>query len=185
MSYILASKSPRRRELLSMITNSFTVLESGAEEIADSTLPFGEQIAGISKLKARAVKAKAAADDIIIAADTAVIANGEVLGKPRDTADARRMLELLSGKAHLVITAFTVLKGEKEVTRVNETKVYFKELSEKEIEDYINTGEPFDKAGAYAVQGKAALFIERLEGDFFSVMGLPVCELYEVLEDFK
>ncbi len=184
MSLILASASPRRREILSLITTDFSVLVTDTDETLPSGLPVGGQIAEISRRKAEAAAKKCKADDIILSADTAVIIDNTVLGKPKDREEARKMLKMLSGRTHSVITAFTVLKGEKQITKINESFVTFNTLSEKEIENYVNTGEPLDKAGAYAVQGKSAVFISRIEGDFFSVMGLPVSMVYETLKQF-
>ena len=122
-------------------------------------------------------------EDIVVAADTIVVCDGVILGKPRDEEHAHRMLRLLSGKAHQVMTGLTVLAPNGAVTVTEVTDVHFRPLSDKEIDDYIATGEPMDKAGAYGIQGGAALFCSRMEGDYYNVMGLPVCRLGEILRE--
>ena len=120
---------------------------------------------------------------MVIAADTIVVCDGKVLGKPKDEADARRMLNLLSGRDHQVMTGVSVLRGEKSLSCTEVTDIHFRDLTEKEIESYIRTGEPMDKAGAYGIQGGAALFAEKLCGDYFNVVGLPVCRLGKLLKE--
>ena len=120
---------------------------------------------------------------MVIAADTVVVCEGKVLGKPRDEADAAAMLQLLSGRDHQVMTGMTVLCGHKKVCCTEVTDIHFKPLTDREIWDYIKTGEPMDKAGAYGIQGGAALFVERICGDYFNVVGLPVCKLGKILKE--
>ena len=120
-------------------------------------------------------------DDVVIAADTIVVCDGQVLGKPTDEADAYRMLQLLSGRDHQVMTGLTVLRGDQCVSCTEITQIHFRELSRGEILSYIATGEPMDKAGSYGIQGGAALFAEKMNGDYYNVMGLPVCRLGQIL----
>ena len=182
MKVILASKSPRRKELLSLILPQFAVCESGADEMVNGNASPLEKISEISKRKADAIKGEKG--DIIISADTAVVFENRILGKPENSENAAEMLKMLSGKTHKVITAFTVKKDEKSVTEAVETEVSFNPLSDAEIENYIKTGEPFDKAGAYGIQGYAAKFISKISGDYFTVVGLPVSALYKTLKEF-
>ena len=134
----------------------------------------------MSRLKALAISRKS--DDIVIAADTIVVCGGRVLGKPRTEAEAVEMLQLLSGRDHQVMTGCTVLRGNRCETFTEVTDLHFRPLSRKEIENYVASGEPMDKAGAYGIQGGAALFCERMAGDYYNVMGLPVCRLGQVLK---
>ena len=150
----------------------------------DETLPVAERISEVSYKKAKAVLQTAQKGDVIISADTAVVLNGEVLGKPKTKEDAFNMLSKLSGKTHSVITAFTVTNGKTFVNECVETFVTFRKISKVEIEEYISTGEPSDKAGAYGIQGKGGKFVTGISGDYFSVVGLPICRLSVVLKDF-
>ena len=136
----------------------------------------------MSALKARAVVC--APDDLVISADTIVVADDMILGKPKNEADASKMLRLLSGRSHTVMTGLSVRRGDTVCTEVIQTSVWFRDLTNDEIARYIATGEPMDKAGAYGIQGLAGLFVERLDGDYFSVMGLPICKLGEMLRSF-
>ena len=180
MQLILASQSPRRKELLGLFRIPFTVRVADIDEAMDpGKAPFDE-VARVSRLKAEAVPREE--EDIVIAADTIVVCDGCVLGKPKDAADAFRMLRMLSGKDHQVMTGLTVLKGDSAVTCTEVTDIHFRALTDGEIAAYIRTGEPMDKAGAYGIQGGAALFAERLVGDYYNVMGLPVCRLGQILK---
>ena len=179
MQLILASASPRRRELLELFRIPFVIRIADIDETMDHTKPAFEEVGRVSKHKALAVPREP--DDIVIAADTIVVCEGKVLGKPRDEAEAVSMLTLLSGRDHQVMTGCTVLAGENSVTFTEVTDLHFRELSRKEIETYVATGEPMDKAGSYGIQGGAALFCERMVGDYYNVMGLPVCRLWETL----
>ena len=185
---ILASASPRRRALLSEIGLTFTALNPGADESYPPMMHPHEAVRFIAEKKARAVaEARAAAGEekaVIIASDTLVEVDGVPLGKPKDEADAARMLNLLSGRHHNVHTGVCVIYGKQMLSAVDTTDVFFLPLDAKDIRDYIATGEPMDKAGAYGIQGFGSLFIERIEGDYYGVMGLPVCMLYEMLKEF-
>ena len=180
MNIILASQSPRRKELLGLLRLPFTVRVADIDETMDPSLPAQDEVARVSRLKAEAIVR--APEDIVIAADTIVVCENQVLGKPRDEQDAFRMLKLLSGRDHQVMTGMTVLKGQQAVSCTEITHIHFRELSDKEILAYIHTGEPMDKAGSYGIQGGAAVFAEKLVGDYFNVVGLPVCRLYQILQ---
>lgn len=184
MDLILASGSPRRSELLKLITEDFEVIPSDCEERIDTALSPVETVKALAVQKAEFVSQKYP-DKIVIGADTTVFYGGAPLGKPKDKADAKRMLSMLSGKKHTVITAVSIAKGGKtETVFAEETEVEFYPLSESEIDGYINTGEPMDKAGAYGIQGKGALLVKRIDGDYYNVMGLPVAKLYRELAAF-
>ena len=178
---VLASASPRRRELLKKITPDFTVRVSGAEEKTEEGLKPCEIVISLARQKAAAVEI--ADGETIIAADTLVAINDTVLGKPRDAQDAKRMLTLLSGKTHFVYTGVCIRTGKGSRSFYEETAVTFRELSEKEIDDYIATGEPVDKAGAYGIQGEGGALVKSINGDFDNVVGLPVEALEKALED--
>ena len=183
MQVILASQSPRRQELLKLFRIPFAVRVADIDETMDeSKLPYDE-VARVSRLKAMAVPREA--DDVVIAADTIVVCDGQVLGKPKDEADAHSMLRLLSGRDHQVMTGLTLLRGEKILSCTEVTDIHFREITEKEIDSYIRTGEPMDKAGSYGIQGGAALFAEKLCGDYFNVVGLPVCRLGQILKQIS
>ena len=173
---ILASASPRRKELLSVITEDFLVLPSDAEEIIPGDISADETAEYLAKIKAQAVAADHP-QDVVIGADTCVVVGNEILGKPVDFNDAKRMLNLLSGKTHKVITGCAIINDGKTISFSSETLVEFYPLSETQIEEYINSLEPYDKAGSYAIQGKASLFVKGIKGDYFNVVGLPVAEL--------
>ncbi len=183
MSIILASQSPRRRELMGLFHVPFTVKVADIDEKMDETASPCDEVARVSREKALAVEASN--EDIVIAADTIVVCQGKILGKPKDEADAKNMLTLLSGRDHQVMTGMTVAKGEKIVTVTEVTDIHFRDLSEGEILAYIATGEPMDKAGSYGIQGGGSLFAEKMVGDYYNVMGLPVCRLYQILRDFQ
>ena len=175
MALILASASPRRQELLKLFNLPFVVRVADIDETMDLTRPPFDEVARVSRLKALAVERES--DDVVIAADTIVVCEGKVLGKPRDEADAVATLKLLSGRDHQVMTGCTVLFGEKCESFTEVTDLHFRELSEKEIARYVASGEPMDKAGSYGIQGGAALFCTHMVGDYYNVMGLPVCAL--------
>jgi len=182
MSLILASQSPRRRELLGLTGLDFTIRVADIDETMDLSKAPYDEVARVSRLKALAVARKP--EDVVVAADTIVVCDHQVLGKPRNEADAFRMLRLLSGRDHQVMTGMTVLRGDEVITCTEVTDIHFRDLSDGEIRAYIATGDPMDKAGSYGVQGGAALFVTRLEGDFYNVMGLPVCRLALILRQF-
>ena len=181
MKLILASQSPRRKELMGLFHIPFSVCVSHVDEAMDPEKPPFSEVARVSRQKAEATPRQE--EDVVIAADTIVVCQGQVLGKPRDEADAFRMLRLLSGRDHQVMTGMTVLRGEKAVVCTEVTDIHFRELSDREILAYIRTGEPMDKAGSYGIQGGAALFAEKMVGDYYNVMGLPVCRLGQILRE--
>ena len=186
MALVLASASPRRKELLEMLgVRGFAVIPApDGEETPPAGLSPAETVKHIALGKARAVAALRSPDDTVIAADTLVYLGDEPLGKPAGEDDARRMLRMLSGRGHTVYTGIAVISGGEVRTRAVATDVYFRELTEGEIERYVATGEPLDKAGAYGAQGRAAVFIRSISGDFFNVVGLPLCALSEILDGF-
>ena len=179
MQLILASASPRRKELLGLFHIPFVIRVADIDETMDHTKAPFDEVARVSALKARAVPR--GNDDIVIAADTIVVCEGRVLGKPHSEAEAMQMLTLLSGRDHQVMTGMTVLRGSREMTCTEVTDIHFRSLTRKEIAAYVATGEPMDKAGAYGIQGGAALFAEKMVGDYYNVMGLPVCKLHALL----
>ena len=179
MNLILASQSPRRRELLGLTGLDFIIRAADIDETMDENKPPVEEVARVSRLKALAVAREP--DDVVIAADTIVVCDGQRLGKPADEQDAYRMLRLLSGRDHQVMTGMCVLYKDKATTCTEVTDIHFRELSDREIWAYIRTGEPMDKAGSYGIQGGAALFAEKMAGDYYNVMGLPVCRLGSIL----
>ena len=180
MRLILASGSPRRRELMKLYGIPFMVQAADIDETMDPAKKPYDEVARLSREKARAVPR--APGDIVVAADTIVVCDDQVLGKPKTEAQAAEMLRLLSGRAHQVMTGCTVLGDDFLETFTEVTQMHFRPLSRKEIDRYVATGEPMDKAGAYGIQGGAALFCERMEGDYYNVMGLPVCRLGEILK---
>ena len=189
MRIVLASKSPRRREILSMLGLKFDIVSADADESSKITDP-AQLVRELSLRKACATKALLQQqgewndDTLIIASDTVVAVDGTILGKPRDKADAARMLALLSGKAHQVVSGVSLLYGARESADFDVTSVHFCEMTPDEIERYVSSGEPMDKAGAYAVQGLASIFIEGLEGCYFNVVGLPIHRLNGLLTEF-
>ena len=184
-SIVLASSSARRRALLRQIGLKFIVDPSRVEEKLNPRLKPRGQVEAISLQKAQAV-AKKYKDAIVIAADTLVVFEDEILGKPADEKDARRILRKLSGKTQSVVTGFTVIdcESKKCITKSAEVKVYFKKLSDKEIKQYILLEKPLDKAGSYGVLERGAIFVEKVEGDFFAAVGLPLSKLAEELRRF-
>lgn len=185
MKIVLASKSPRRKELLGLLDLDFEIITADIDETMDPSLPVTDEVARISYQKAVAVANGLAADTVIISADTIVELDGCLMGKPVDKTDAARMLKSLSGKSHNVHTAVTVLQGDKHITRVATTAVTFRDISDEEINSYIDTNEPMDKAGAYGIQGRASKFVSGIVGDYFNVVGLPLCELGLILKQFN
>ena len=182
---VLASGSPRRQELLQRIgITGFDVRVPETEESYPAGLSPRETVEYISREKSDAAAALCTAEEIVITADTMVFLDDARLGKPADGADALRMLTALQGRRHTVCTGVTVRRGDEILTESESTDVYFRPASEAELLAYIRTGEPLDKAGAYGVQGKGALLVERLDGDFFNVMGLPVLRLSRMLARF-
>lgn len=183
MEIVLASASPRRRELLTNIgLKDFKVIPAVGDEVIESDTSPESAVCLLSRNKAAEVAALCGGDDVIIAADTVVALGGEILGKPIDENDAAIMLSKLSGRVHTVFTGVTVMRGDKSITEFERSDVRFRVLTEREIAAYVATGEPMDKAGAYGAQGVGALLVEGISGDFFNVMGLPLCRLSRMLE---
>lgn len=183
MSIVLASGSPRRKELLEMlgVKELIIIPAKGEETVATNALP-GETVMSLAAQKGREVAAQCRADDIIIAADTIVWHAGHILGKPHSEAEAFSMLSSLSGDTHEVYTGICIIKGGEECLEYECSRVTFRSLTSDEINAYIACGEPMDKAGAYGAQGKGSLFVEKIDGDFFNVMGLPLCRLGQMLK---
>ena len=182
MRLILASGSPRRKELLEMLQlRDLRILSAKGEELPHPELAPDALVRELSRAKCAEVAADHP-DALVIAADTIVWMDGLVLGKPHSTEEAFSMLSRLSGRSHSVFTGVCIMAGDTVLCEAEETKVSFRELSPEEIRSYIATGEPMDKAGAYGAQGLASLFVSRIEGDFFNVMGLPVCRLGTMLK---
>lgn len=183
MKLILASASPRRRELMKLITEDFTAVSSDVDE----TLPQGIMPLEASEYLA-AIKAEAIApeypDDVVIGCDTTVISENKILGKPHDRAHAEQLLRDLSGKTHTVVTGCAIVSGERKHSFSVYTDVTFRSLPEADILTYISTDEPYDKAGGYGIQGKGALLVEKISGDYFNVVGLPVSRLNYELNEF-
>ena len=181
MQLILASQSPRRRELLGLFKTPFTVRVADVDETMEPGKDPIEQVALISRRKALAIPREDT--DVVVAADTIVVCGGQILGKPETEERAAQMLRLLSGSDHQVMTGLTVVRGTRIRTVTEVTEVHFRPLSEQEIQRYVATGEPMDKAGSYGIQGGAALFVEKLVGDYYNVVGLPVCRLQQLLTE--
>lgn len=179
MNVILASGSPRRKELLGLIYDEFEVITADVDE----TVPQGMNVYDVPQYLAQ-LKCGALAinhsDSVVIGADTVVICDGEIFGKPHDENDAKNMLRRLSGKAHDVVTGCCVMMNGEQIKFSEKTRVFFHELTEKEIDNYVLTGEPNDKAGAYGIQGKGALLVDRIDGDFYNVVGLPTQVFYQI-----
>lgn len=183
---ILASKSPRRHEILCLGGFDHDITVSDADESLPEGLTAAESAREISKRKALAVKQELPVEKqeaVIIAADTVVEVGREVFGKPKDEAEAEAMLRALSGSVHFVHTGITVIDGGKIYNEAVTTKVTMRELFDDEIKGYVKSGEPMDKAGAYAIQGKGGAFVSSLEGDYFNVMGLPLCRISCILRE--
>lgn len=186
MAIVLASASPRRRELMEMFAAQNLVIcpAKGEEKVPAGATP-GETVEALARAKAREIAAARrgeSEDDVIIGADTIVWHRDRIYGKPHSRKEAAEMLRSLSGETHEVYTGVCVLHGEEELCEHERTFVTFRKMSEREIEAYIDTGEPMDKAGAYGAQGIGSLFVTGIEGDFFNVMGLPVCRLGQMLK---
>lgn len=183
MNWILASGSPRRRELLEMLgVPDLTIRPAKGPERATPGAGPEQTVRELSLHKAQEVAQTCAPEDIIIAADTIVYLDGAILGKPRDHDDAVRMLTALSGREHIVYTGVAVLRGGELRQAAERTAVRFRPLTSGEIERYIATGEPMDKAGAYGIQGKCAIFVDKIDGDYNNVVGLPVAAIYRELK---
>ncbi len=185
MKIVLASKSPRRREIMEMLGfRDFLIIPSEEPEIVPPGLTPEETVCELAGRKAAEAASRVEGAALIIAADTIVCLDGRVIGKPESEEDARAMLRSLSGRSHIVYTGISIACGSRLASQAESTEVSFREMSDREISDYIATGEPMDKAGAYGAQGLGALFIREIKGDFFNVMGLPVFRLGLMLRDF-
>ena len=180
---VLASGSPRRTEILERAGWPHEVIVAGIDETLRPQEPPATYVQRLARSKAEAV-AQRLEEGLVLGADTTVVIESQILGQPEDDADAKRMLRLLNGKWHEVLTGVALVRvgGESRVD-YETTRVHFAEMSESEIDWYISTGEPFGKAGAYAIQGKAALFIEEIQGDYFNIMGLPIRLVYKLAAD--
>lgn len=175
---ILASASPRRKEILELADLKFDVMPSDAQEITTKTAP-NEVVMELASIKAKDIYKKSEKQSMIVGADTVVAYQGQILGKPTDKADAKRMLTMLSGQTHEVYTGVCVIEDGKTKTFYEETKVTFYEISDEQINHYIKTGEPMDKAGSYGIQEKAAVFIKGIEGDYYNVVGFPIARFLQ------
>jgi septum formation protein len=177
---VLASRSPRRAEILRQAGIPFTVRAADVDETPRDGEKPEDYVRRLAEEKALAVDA--APDETVLAADTTVVIDGQILGKPDDAADARRMLALLSGRRHEVLTGISLRRGAELIRDWAATEVWFAPMTERDIDDYVASGEPMDKAGAYAIQGLASKFIEKIEGCYFNVVGLPIALVYRQLK---
>ena len=174
---ILASQSPRRREMFDRLGLDYKAMTSDADETITESLSPAEYVKTLALRKAKALSSAVSKDDYVIAADTVVALDGEIYGKPIDYADAFRMIASFSGKTHEVYTAFAIVRGERVYAEAVATAVTFRTLSDHEIDYYIQKEAPYDKAGAYGIQELAGIFVEKIEGNFDNVVGLPLCQL--------
>ena len=184
MQIVLASGSPRRKQLMEMLgLKDLTIIPAKGEEIAPEGAAPQDLVMALAAHKAKEVAAQCAPDALVIGADTIVWVDDRPFGKPHDRREAVNMLTTLSGRSHQVYTGLAIVRGGETFTRWEESVVHFRPLSNDEIERYVDSGEPMDKAGAYGAQGLGALLVERIEGDFFNVMGLPLCRLGLMLKE--
>ncbi len=179
---VLASASPRRKELICLLSDNVDIRPADCDETLPEGIAPEKAVEYLSIVKNEAARKLSKENEVIISADTVVSIDGEILGKPQDKADARRMISLLSGRTHSVFTGVTISKGEKSITFSEKTEVKFFPLTEEEIESYISTDEPYDKAGGYGIQGKASLLVEGINGDYFNVVGFPVARVKRAAE---
>lgn len=190
MRIVLASNSPRRKELLKLIVPEFEIIPSKINEVLEEGLTIDKQIENIAYLKAKDIFDKTTGDRIIIGADTVVTKNNKIYGKPKDKENAKEIIkELLEGdKVHNVITGLSIIiKQDEEVKEYktsDTTKVYLKDIEDKEIEKWINTGKAMDKAGAYGIQSEFAAFIEKIDGNYLTVVGLPIHKVYDIIKEY-
>lgn len=183
MALILASASPRRQEIMKLAGYSFTVINPNADEYVPEGLNASQTAEYLSRIKANAAIKLTDKKDTVICADTIVVLDEKVLGKPKDRDDAFFMLKTLSGKIHTVYTGVTVVNNSNLITFSEKTLVTFYDLSDDEINSYIDTNEPFDKAGAYGIQGFGSVLVKEIKGDYFNVMGLPIARLSRILKE--
>lgn len=181
MKLILASNSPRRAEILKQGGFSFEKRVADTDETLPNGILPAEAVEVLAQRKGRAVPR--AADEVLLAADTVVALDGRILGKPADSADAEAMLKMLSGRTHSVFTGVYITDGEREFLFHTETRVTFYPLTQAEVAAYVQSGEPMDKAGAYGIQGRGALFVEKIDGDYFNVVGLPLAKTAKMLKE--
>lgn len=184
MKIVLASQSPRRRQLLGQMGLEFTTQSPEIDESAFHGRDARDLVETLSREKARWVARQQTPDTLVIGADTVVVLDRAILGKPRDGAEAEAMLAALSGRDHQVFTGVTLCQGDRILTQAEETQVTFRPLTSQEIRQYVSTGEPMDKAGSYGIQGYGCLLVEGIRGDYFNVVGLPVCRLGRMLARF-
>lgn len=188
MKIILASKSPRRKELLDLLNVDYEIIVSDADETLDEKLSIEEQAKKLSYIKAKTIFDQIKGDRIVIGSDTMVIKDGKIYGKPKDEKDAFNMLKILKNKKHEVITGLAILIEKdgiyEEYIDYDTAEVYFKDMSDEEIINWINTGKALDKAGAYAVQGEFMVFIEKFNGNYSTIMGLPIHKVYDILKKY-
>ncbi len=189
MKIILASKSPRRKELLDLLKMKYEIKVSNAEEKIEENLTIEEQAKKLAYIKAKTVFDQTEGERTIIGADTMVIKDGKIYGKPKDETDALKILQELNGKRHQVITGIAILAQKdseyKEYIDYDITEVYLKNMSDEEIKNWIKTGEAMDKAGAYAIQGEFSVFIEKINGNYSTVVGLPIHKVYDILKEIN
>ena len=189
MRIILASQSPRRKELMEAITKNFEVIVSNTDEKLEEGLTIEEQAKNVSYQKAKAVFDRTEGDRIVIGSDTMVVKNSKIYGKPKSTEEAMQMIKMLKNTEHKVYTGLAILAQKdgqyKEYLDCDIADVYFRDMNEEEIENWVNSGEAMDKAGAYAVQGKFMVFIDKINGNYQTVMGLPIHKVYEYLKKLK
>lgn len=180
---ILASMSPRRREILALAGFEFTVHPADIDESVPDGTPADSAVMMTAQKKAEAVLPYASEEDVILAADTVVCLDGVIIGKPATTDEAVKTLRTLSDRTHTVYTGYCLLKGGKRISGVEATNVTFRELDGNEIADYVASGEPMDKAGAYGLQGRGCTFTKRIDGEYFNVIGLPICTIHNCLKN--
>ena len=181
MKIVLGSKSPRRKEILSLVCDNFEIRVSDADESYSPGTPLSEVPKILAERKAMAIEM--AEDEIVIGSDTVVLIENELLGKPKTRENAIRMLKKMSGKSHLVVSGICVRSKDKIYSEAVTSTVYMRELTDREIEKYVDVWKPLDKAGAYGIQEMAGSFVSRIEGDFYNIVGLPLCRLVEILKD--
>lgn len=182
---VLASGSPRRRELLGHIVDKFTVVVPQDEPPINPALTPAQAVLEVARHKGLGVQAAVGRDKVVISADTVVVCGGEILGKPKDAEHAREMLRFLSGKTQTIYTAVWVLCGDRQLHICAETLVEFYPLTDGEIDRYIQTGEPLDKAGAYGIQGDGMRFVKSMRGDYFNVVGFPILDVHAMLREIE
>ena len=183
MKLILASASPRRKEILSYLNIPFEIIAADIKETIDDNKPLQEEIERLSFLKANEIF-KDHNDAVVIGSDTIVTLDDKVLGKPKSIEEAKEMLHLLENNKHVVITGVTIISDKMSETFSVVSDVYFNPLSDEEIEEYVKTKEPLDKAGAYAIQGIGGKFIKKIDGDYYAIMGLPLSQIYNRLKKY-